>query len=46
MSTRVNQAAINGAGKSSVAGETFGQSGADYYNPDEAARLLMQTDLL
>ena len=34
-------AGVNGAGKSSVAGETFRQSGADYYNPDEAARLLM-----
>lgn len=31
-------AGVNGAGKSSVAGETFRQSGADYYNPDEAAR--------
>ncbi len=34
-------AGVNGAGKSSVAGETFRQSGADYYNPDEAARLLV-----
>jgi predicted ABC-type ATPase len=34
-------AGVNGAGKSSVAGETFRQTGADYYNPDEAARLLM-----
>src|SRR6266436_8313419 len=33
-------AGVNGAGKSSVAGEAFRQSGADYYNPDEAARLL------
>ena len=33
-------AGVNGAGKSSVAGETFRLSGADYYNPDEAARLL------
>lgn len=31
-------AGVNGAGKSSVAGETFRQLGADYYNPDEAAR--------
>lgn len=31
-------AGVNGAGKSSVAGETFRQSGTDYYNPDEAAR--------
>jgi predicted ABC-type ATPase len=34
-------AGVNGAGKSSVAGETFRQTGADYFNPDEAARLLM-----
>jgi len=34
-------AGVNGAGKSSVAGETFRQSGADYYNPDEAARWLL-----
>lgn len=33
-------AGVNGAGKSSVAGETFRQTGADYYNPDEAARRL------
>jgi predicted ABC-type ATPase len=31
-------AGVNGAGKSSVAGKAFRQSGADYYNPDEAAR--------
>ena len=34
-------AGVNGAGKSSIAGETFRQSGADYYNPDEAARRLV-----
>ena len=34
-------AGVNGGGKSSVAGETFRQSGADYYNPDEAARRLV-----
>jgi predicted ABC-type ATPase len=34
-------AGVNGAGNSSVAGETFRQSGADYYNPDEAARRLV-----
>jgi predicted ABC-type ATPase len=28
----------NGAGKSSIAGATFRASGADYFNPDEAAR--------
>jgi predicted ABC-type ATPase len=33
-------AGVNGAGKSSVAGETLRQAGTDYYNPDEAARLL------
>ena len=38
-------AGVNGAGKSSVAGETFRQSGADYYNPDEAARLLVTANL-
>jgi predicted ABC-type ATPase len=31
-------AGVNGAGKSSLAGQAFRQSGADYYNPDEAAR--------
>jgi predicted ABC-type ATPase len=30
-------AGTNGAGKSSVAGAMFRQSGADYFNPDEAA---------
>lgn len=37
-------AGVNGAGKSSVAGETFRQSGADYYNPDEAARRLLASN--
>ena len=37
-------AGVNGAGKSSVAGETFRQSGADYYNPDEAARRLARAN--
>lgn len=36
-------AGVNGAGKSSVAGEAFRQSGSDYYNPDEAARRLMMS---
>lgn len=31
-------AGTNGAGKSSIAGATFRASGADYFNPDEAAR--------
>lgn len=34
-------AGVNGAGKSSISGAAFRQSGADYYNPDEAARALM-----
>jgi len=33
-------AGINGAGKSSIGGAGFRASGADYYNPDEAARKL------
>jgi len=34
-------AGVNGAGKSSVGGAAFRSFGADYYNPDEAARALM-----
>lgn len=34
-------AGVNGAGKSSIAGAAFRAHGADYYNPDEAARRLM-----
>lgn len=34
-------AGVNGAGKSSVGGAMFRASGADYFNPDEAARALM-----
>jgi predicted ABC-type ATPase len=33
-------AGVNGAGKSSIAGAAFCAYGADYYNPDEAARAL------
>jgi predicted ABC-type ATPase len=33
-------AGVNGAGKSSIAGAAFRNNGADYYNPDEAAREL------
>lgn len=33
-------AGVNGAGKSSIGGAAFRQFGGDYYNPDEAARLL------
>ena len=31
-------AGVNGSGKSSIAGAAFRESGANYYNPDEAAR--------
>ncbi|HVZ15885.1 MAG TPA: zeta toxin family protein, partial [Terriglobales bacterium] len=31
-------AGTNGAGKSSVAGAAFAASGAEYFNPDEAAK--------
>jgi len=34
-------AGVNGAGKSSIAGATFREFGADYYNPDEAAHKLI-----
>jgi predicted ABC-type ATPase len=34
-------AGVNGAGKSSIGGAAFRASGADYYNPDEAARALI-----
>jgi predicted ABC-type ATPase len=33
-------AGVNGAGKSSIGGAAFRASGADYYNPDETARVL------
>lgn len=33
-------AGVNGAGKSSIAGAVFRNYGTDYYNPDEAARVL------
>jgi len=35
---------VNGAGKSSIAGAVFRNKGADYYNPDEAARILIETN--
>lgn len=35
-------AGTNGAGKSSVAGETFRERGAVYFNPDEAARRILE----
>ena len=34
-------AGVNGAGKSSIAGAAFRAHGADYFNPDEAARRLL-----
>lgn len=34
-------AGVNGAGKSSIGGATFRSFGADYFNPDEAARKLI-----
>ncbi|HEY0513918.1 MAG TPA: zeta toxin family protein [Thermoanaerobaculia bacterium] len=34
-------AGVNGAGKSSIGGAAFRAHGADYYNPDEAARQLI-----
>jgi predicted ABC-type ATPase len=34
-------AGVNGAGKSSIGGAAIRASGADYFNPDEAARQLM-----
>lgn len=34
-------AGTNGAGKSSIAGARFRESGAEYFNPDEAARRVM-----
>ncbi|HSF47049.1 MAG TPA: zeta toxin family protein [Burkholderiales bacterium] len=34
-------AGVNGGGKSSIGGAAFRAFGADYYNPDEAARALM-----
>jgi predicted ABC-type ATPase len=36
-------AGVNGAGKSSIGGAAIRASGADYYNPDEAARELRAT---
>ena len=35
-------AGVNGAGKSSLAGAAFRDAGGDYYNPDEAAKLIRQ----
>ena len=37
-------AGVNGAGKSSIGGAAFRAFGADYYNPDEAARQMMAED--
>jgi len=38
-------AGTNGAGKSSIGGAIIRQNGANYFNPDEAARSLMARDL-
>lgn len=38
-------AGVNGAGKSSIGGEMFRARGTDYYNPDEAARVVMSATL-
>ncbi len=35
-------AGVNGAGKSSIAGASIRAEGANYFNPDEAARLALQ----
>lgn len=37
-------AGVNGAGKSSIGGAAFRAHGADYYNPDEAARALIEAN--
>lgn len=37
-------AGVNGAGKSSVGGGAIRAFGGDYYNPDEAARVLMEAN--
>lgn len=37
-------AGTNGAGKSSIAGTRFRESGADYFNPDEAARRILSAN--
>jgi predicted ABC-type ATPase len=34
-------AGVNGSGKSSIGGAAFRESGGEYYNPDEVARMLM-----
>ena len=37
-------AGTNGAGKSSIAGAMFLRQGVDYFNPDEAARLILSAN--
>lgn len=37
-------AGVNGAGKSSIGGAAVRESGSDYYNPDEAARALIEAN--
>ena len=46
--TRVPQiyvlAGVNGAGKSSIGGATIREAGAEYFNPDEAAKVLLKAN--
>ena len=37
-------AGVNGGGKSSIGGAMIRSAGGEYYNPDEAARRLMQVN--
>src|SRR4029077_14820825 len=37
-------AGVNGAGKSSVGGAMIRATGADYFNPDEAARQIVEVN--
>jgi predicted ABC-type ATPase len=37
-------AGVNGAGKSSIAGAAYREAGGEYFNPDEAARLLREAN--
>ena len=37
-------AGVDGAGKSSIGGATFRQSGGDYFNPDEATRRILEAN--
>jgi predicted ABC-type ATPase len=37
-------AGTNGAGKSSIAGAMFLRQGVEYFNPDEASRLILTSN--